>query len=163
MTILAKPVNTDGPREAETPGTAVLGLAPRSGSVREAFLQIRAPKLRPDLGDLVRRGDEHALDLYLLLWIPLSAPPFQLEVDPDYWDCLLVGPRVAAQRASRDLPSLDRLESLALLRRDTRGSSSRDVLLDESGNGDLYVHPATRHERISSSHTATGSSALITN
>ena len=164
MTNLAKPVNTESDRERlKLLGQLCWDSHRDAVPIREAFLQIRAPKVRPGiLGDLVRRGDEHALDLYLLLRIPLSAPPFQLEVDPDYWGLLARRPAQSRRNARLAIyRSLDRLESLALLRRDTRGSRSRVVLLDESGNGDLYVIPPRATSDISSSHTATGSSALI--
>ncbi len=117
--------------------------------IREALLQIRGTPVRPGvLADLVRHGNEHALDLYLLLRIPLSAPPFQLEVNADYW-APLAGRTSQSRRNARlaMYRSLDRLESLALIRRETRGSRSRVELLDESGNGDPYVHPARRDER----------------
>lgn len=117
--------------------------------IREAFLQIRGVEPEPGpLSELVRNRHHHALDVYLLILAATASPPHRLHVNPDFWALLARRPSQSLRNARLALyRSLEILDSLDLVRQETRLGMPTLRLLDESGSGELYVHPATRHER----------------
>jgi hypothetical protein len=118
--------------------------------IRDSLLQIRhtsgsEPGL---LSEIVRGRHHHALDVYLLILAATASAPHRLHVHPDFWAALVQRPSQSPRNAKLALyRSLDILESLELVRRETRLGMPAFQVLDESGTGDLYFHPATRHER----------------
>ncbi len=105
--------------------------------------KVRDPGL---LAALVSNHDERALDLYLLAHAAASAEPFDVVLPADAWARAL-GMAATASARSAVSKAFRRLERLDLVRRDRAGSRSRITLLDESGSGDPYAHPAGRRER----------------
>ena len=118
--------------------------------IREAFLQTRddfGSEPGP-LSEIVRKRYHHALDVYLLILAATSSPPHRLHVNPDFWALLVRRPPQSLRNARLALyRSLEILDSLDLVRQETRLGMPTFQLLDESGNGELYFHPATRHAR----------------
>lgn len=117
--------------------------------IREAFLQIRDVEPEPGpLSEIVRKRYHHALDVYLLILAATASPPHRLHVNPDYWALLVRRPSQSLRNARLAVyRSLEILDSLDLVRQETRLGMPTFQLLDESGSGELYFHPATRRER----------------
>lgn len=118
--------------------------------IRGAFLQIRyeAGSEPGPLSALVRGRHHHAFDVYAHMLSAAASPPHRLHINPDFWALLARRPSQSRRNARLALyRSLDILESLNLIWPETRLGMPTFQLLDESGNGELYVHPAKRHER----------------
>jgi hypothetical protein len=117
--------------------------------IREGFLQIRGDEPTPGpFGALVTAKQHHALDVYLLLHAATASPPHQILLNRDYWTIVTKRPEQSLRSARAALSrSLDALESLALIRPETRSVAPKIQLLDECGTGDLYLHPAKTAER----------------
>jgi hypothetical protein len=129
---------------------SLLGATHRSFvPIRESFLQLRGVPPTPGLlGELVRSRQRHALDVFLLLWAATSSPPHRLQVHPDFWAPLLRARSQSLRNARLALyRSLDVLMELNLVREETRSGPPVLQLLDERGDGSLYVHPYQRGER----------------
>jgi hypothetical protein len=117
--------------------------------IRESFLQIRGERAVPGpLGKIVRGRYHHALDVYLLILAATASPPHRLYVNADFWAALVRRPSQSHRNARLALyRSLDILISLDLIQQETRLGVPLIQLLSESGNGDLYIHPAKLRER----------------
>jgi hypothetical protein len=144
----AEAVDLESDRRANL---AELLLASRRDAVpiRERFLQIRGDPPEPGpLSELVRGGYDHALDVYLLILAATSSPPHRLYINPDFW-ALLTRKRSQSLRNARRVlyRSLDALSDLELIRQETHLGVPLYRILDESGSGNAYFHPATRGDR----------------
>jgi len=116
--------------------------------IRESFLQLRgAPPEPGPLAEIVRKGYHHAFDTYLVMLGVTSAPPFRLHVSVDFWAPLLRRPTQSLRNGRLALyRSLAILDDLDLFRQETHLGVPRFQLLNESGSGDPYFHPADRRE-----------------
>ena len=118
--------------------------------LRETFLQTRgAPPTPGALAKLVRRGQHHALDLYLLIHAATASPPHHLAINPRFWAPLVARTNQSPRSARRALDrSVEILELLDLVRPVTRLGVPVIELLDEDGWGDAYLHPKRTGERF---------------
>lgn len=143
---LAPEYSSAAPRRP-TPDAAVGALLEQSGrkgrhvGIRRAFVQrTEGRRAEPGpLAELVRRHDERALDLYLLLRAKASATPWTVHLPAVAWARCLGLSESAGQTAVSK--TWQRLERQALV---TRGKSGRlaDVgLLLEDGSGMAYEPP----------------------
>lgn len=135
------------PAVLSTSDGAVAALVDQSGrkgrhvGIRRTFVQ-RSERGRVEpgpLADLVRRHDERALDLYLLLRVKASAYPWTVHLPAVAWARCLGLPEDSGKAAVSK--AWQRLERQALV---TRGKSGRlaDVgLLLEDGSGMTYEQP----------------------
>jgi hypothetical protein len=122
----------------------------RAVPIRVSFLQVREEfgSHPGPLGEIVRKRYHHALDVYLLILAATASPPHRLHVNPDFWATLVRRPAQSLRNARLALyRSLDILDSLDLVRQETRLGMPTFQVLDESGKGELYFHPATKRER----------------
>ncbi len=117
--------------------------------IRVSFLQIRGTPPEPGpLAEIVRKRYHHALDLYLLILAATPVAPHRLFVNPDFWATLVRRPLQSRRAARLALSrSLEVLGSLDLVKRETRLGVPLIQLLEESGGGELYTHPAERGQR----------------
>src|SRR5262249_2311749 len=108
----------------------------RAVPIRRAFLQIRLEhESRPGpISEIVRNRYHHALDVYLLIPAATASPPHRLHVNPDFWGLLARRPSQSPRNARLALyRSLEVLESLHLVRQETRLGMPTLQLRDESG------------------------------
>lgn len=113
--------------------------------VRLTFIQ-QGPQSQPapgPLAKLVRNGDRRGLDLYLLLKAVASAAPYNSHRGAAVWARALrhTGVEANEQAVSK---IWSRLAALKLVERSKHGRLADVTLLDESGSGDPYVHPAEK-------------------
>jgi hypothetical protein len=129
---------------------ALLGRSQRAGRavpIRRTFVQ-QGSQRRPlpgPLASLVKRRDERALDLYLLLHAVASAPPWNVAEAAAVWARTL-GLLVPGSGESAVSKVWRRLEQRGLV---ARGRIRRQVsitLLDESGSGKPYTHPGSTRD-----------------
>lgn len=109
--------------------------------VRESFVQRRGhSRTGPGpLADLVHRGDERALDLFLLVHTLASAPPYDVVLPARVWARALgVGGGHAVSAVSK---VWGRLEVVKLVERERTGRHTRVTLLKEDGRGRRYRSP----------------------
>lgn len=121
--------------------------------LRPSFVQRSATRQAP-LAELVRRGDERGLDLFLLHRACASAHPWDVNQPSTVWARALglVRPdlidsidRNAGAQVSK---VWHRLEERRLVRRERSGRRARVFALDESGSGEEYVAPERRYSRL---------------
>lgn len=131
------------------------GRGSASVPLRPSFVQhaVSAGTTAP-LGELVRRGDERALDLFLLHRACASAVPWDVThpsttwartlglVRPDLLDSI---DRNAGAQVSK---VWRRLEDRGLVRRERTGRRTRVIVLDESGSGAEYDAPEKGYSRL---------------
>ena len=117
--------------------------------IRKEFLQQGSGRVRQPgpLAELCRRQDERALDLYLLFHAAASADPYDVVLAAGVWARALGLSWESASARSAVSKAWRRLEDPRLVRRERAGNRSRLVLLNESGNGADYTHPADQDER----------------
>lgn len=117
--------------------------------IRKTFLQQGTGRVRTPgpLAELCRRQDERALGLYLLFHAAASAHPYDVVLPAGVWARAIGLAPTSASARSGVSKALRRLEDLRLIRRERAGNRSRVVLLDESGTGEDYTHPAECGER----------------
>ena len=116
--------------------------------MRLTFIQ-QGPQSQPapgPLAKLVRNGDRRGLDLYLLLKAVASAAPYNSHRGAAVWARALRHTGVEAnEQALSELWS--RLAALKLVERSKHGRLADVTLLDQSGSGNPYVHPAGKVRR----------------
>ncbi|HUZ26763.1 MAG TPA: hypothetical protein VMV07_23670 [Streptosporangiaceae bacterium] len=101
----------------------------------------RQPRPGP-LRDLVRRHDERALDLYLLLRAAASAYPWDVKRDARIWGRAIGLASDADGGRAAISKTWARLESTYhLVRRERAGRLARVVVLHEAGNGEQFTYP----------------------
>jgi hypothetical protein len=115
--------------------------------IRKTFLQQGQGKKRDPgpVASLVSHHDERALDLYLLVHAIASGGDFDVTLAAGTWARAL-GLSASKSSLSAVSKAFRRLDDLGLLTRRRDGSRSKVTLLDESGSGDDYTHPATRRQ-----------------
>jgi len=94
------------------------------------------------LRDLVRRHDERALDLYLLLRAAASADPWDVKRDARIWGRAIGLAADADGGRAAVSKTWARLESTyCLVRRERSGRLARVFVLHEAGSGEPYSYP----------------------
>lgn len=115
----------------------------QAAPIRRSFLQQGVqdkPKAGP-LATLVRRHDERALDLYLLILAAASAEPFNVRHHSAVWARMLYLEQPTGRVAVSK--TLARLETTyRLIERQRVSRLARIILLREDGTGEPYLHPA---------------------
>lgn len=135
-----------------TPSETIVALLERSGReevpIRKTFLQQGAGRVRTPgpIAALVRSHDERALDFYLLAHAVCSAGDFDVTLAAGVWGRAILLSNSSSSRSTVS-KAFRRLEDLKLLSRSRDGSRSKVTLLDESGNGESYRHPASGTQR----------------
>jgi len=106
------------------------------------------PPVPGPLSEIVRGRYHHSLDVYLLVLAATARPPHELHVSPDFWAVLLRRPSQSLRNSRLAVyRSLETLEDLNLLWRETHLGAPRYQLLNEGGTGDRYLHPAKVGDR----------------
>jgi len=121
------------------------GRTNRTVPLRRAFVQAGSRKDRKDLGpgplaDFVRRHDELALDLYLLVRAVTTSAPYAVLLYADVWA------RMLDTRPSMVSRAWARLEDRRLIGRRREHRLAYITALREDGSGLEYVHPGAKRE-----------------
>ena len=131
-----------------TPLETIAAVLERSGRtevpIRKTFVQQGVGRARTPgpIASLVRNHDERATDLYLLAHAVCSAGEFDVTLAASLW-CRTISLSNSQSSRSTVSKAFRRLEDLRLLARSRDRSRSKVTLLDESGDGAPYVHPAS--------------------
>jgi len=127
---------------------AIEGLLARRGGRREfvplrrAFVQARtAGGGAGPLAAFVSGRQRRALDLYLFIHALASTEPWDTAPGWRTWALVLGMPETSASQVSIS-KALRWLERAQLIRSERDGARRRSYLLDESGSGAAYCHPA---------------------
>jgi hypothetical protein len=112
--------------------------------IRSAFLiPARGSDRTSPLANLVRRRDSRALDLYLLVRLVATGPPFTAALPSRVWARALGLQTTAAETQISRL--WRRLEDLSLVQREGRlGRSTLVRVLRDDGSGQVYSRPDGR-------------------
>jgi len=111
----------------------------RAVPIRRSFVRADVTGARPGLGEMVRRHDARALDLYLLVLAQASGGKFDVTHPAAVWARALdLDGDIGNAAVSK---TLARLVAYRLLARDRVGRQSHLSLLREDGTGDPYTHP----------------------
>lgn len=114
--------------------------------LRRAFVQARTSGGGAGpLAAFVAGRHRRALDLYLLIHALASTEPWDVAPGWRTWAMVLGMPETSASQVSIS-KTLRWLERARLIRGERDGTHRRSYLLDESGSGAVYCHPA-RSER----------------
>lgn len=118
------------------------GRTGRRVPIRNAFVQRHgSPDVEPGpLADLIRRRDQRALLLYLLILARASSAPWDVSQPAAVWARAL---NIAAESSGRAAVSkaIGRLEGLQLIRRERERRRAKLYPLREDGSGEAYEHP----------------------
>lgn len=147
-TQVAHPAGSSGRPERHVLLSSMLGKTARGGvPIRRAFIQ---HKEKTDgsrgaaLGELVRTRDESALDAYLLIHaMASSSTPYRTWFPSATWAQITgLDSNASAETAKARWSKIaTKLERLGLIRRERSGNRMNYWLLNESGNGDVYLRP----------------------
>lgn len=109
--------------------------------VRKGFVQRRTRRSSHPgpLAGIVSRGDERALDLYLLVITVCSSPPFDTTLPAAAWARLLG--ISGAHSAGAVSKVWRRLEDDGLITRERRGRRTKVILCREDATGASYTNP----------------------
>jgi len=113
--------------------------------IRRSFVSPENPALHPPLAELVRRHDDRALDLYLLILAQASAGAFDVAHPAAVWARALGLDGVHGAASVSKV--LTRLVHYKLVKRDRVGRKAHITLLREDGSGADYTHPATAGDK----------------
>lgn len=122
------------------------GRTTRRVPIRESFVQRRGQsRTGPGpVADLVHRGDERSLDLFLLVHALATAPPYDALLSARVWARALgIGGDHATSAVSK---TWSRLENARLVERERSGRRVRVRLLREDGTGRVYRAPDGRRD-----------------
>lgn len=124
------------------------GRTGRRVPIRNTFVQRRgSPDVEPGpLADLIRRRDQRALLLYLLILARASSSPWDVSRPAAVWARAL---NIAAGPSGRAAVSkaIGRLVDLRLIRREREQRRAKIYLLREDGSGEPYEHPGDPTQR----------------
>lgn len=115
--------------------------------IRRSFVQggaRRAPEPGP-LARFIRRHDDRALDLYLLVRAAASGDPWDVTLHSNVWARMLYL-KQGAGATSAISKTWRRLEEAQLITRVRRGPLTSVTVLREDGSGNSYTRPKTAND-----------------
>jgi hypothetical protein len=114
--------------------------------IRRSFVQSRGEQTGSGpLATFVSRRRKRALDLYMLIHAVASTDPFDVALRSRAWAAALGMPDTPSSQVFVS-NTLSWLEAQQLIHTARDGALRRIYLLDESGDGEPYRHPAATHQ-----------------